>query len=153
MMMSSADLVLVCVINLLGRSASQLPPIRIVQMPPPGASKHVQGYVNRVDGSIHLVASTAAFREAEAAQSRGPGRCPARPALAMIASVVAHEEWHLKHGPDESQAYEAQLGTLRRLGLGSSQEARNVYRAMIVVRARTLRRIGDSTLSATAAPD
>ncbi len=31
------------------------------------------------------------------------------PCLLKIASVIVHEAWHLRHGPDEAGAYEAQL--------------------------------------------
>jgi hypothetical protein len=40
-------------------------------------------------------------------------------ALAKIASIIVHEEWHLRHGLDEGGAYDAQLLTLTRIGLGT----------------------------------
>jgi hypothetical protein len=80
---------------------------------------------------IYLVASAPAFRLAESAQKFYPGQCAERQALKMVASVIAHEAWHLKHGHDEKGAYEAQLMALNRLGLGpGSPINRSVARAM-----------------------
>ena len=36
-----------------------------------------------------------------------------------IASIIIHEEWHLRHGVDERAAYEAQVVTLMSLGASS----------------------------------
>jgi hypothetical protein len=33
--------------------------------------------------------------------------------LLRLASILVHEAWHLRHGPDEAGAYEAQLAFLR----------------------------------------
>jgi hypothetical protein len=33
--------------------------------------------------------------------------------LLRLASIIVHEAWHLRHGPDEAEAYEAQLAFLR----------------------------------------
>ena len=49
----------------------------------------------------------------------------------MLASVLAHEEWHLQHPGDEVGAYLQQLTTLQFLGLDLfSREANEVRRAM-----------------------
>ena len=46
-------------------------------------------------------------------------------AMRKLASILAHEEWHVRHGPDEKAAYERQLITLIQLGL---QPGSGVYR-------------------------
>ncbi len=39
-------------------------------------------------------------------------------AARKLASILVHEEWHVRNGPDEEGAYAAQLTTLMRLGAG-----------------------------------
>jgi hypothetical protein len=39
-------------------------------------------------------------------------------AIRKIASVLVHEEWHVRHGSDEAGAYAAQLTTLVALDAG-----------------------------------
>jgi hypothetical protein len=78
-------------------------------------------------------ASAPVFRDVLAAQARGRTRCGSRRALAVLASIVVHEEWHLRLGSDERGAYEAQLFELTRLGLAFSPESTRVRRAMNAV--------------------
>ena len=47
--------------------------------------------------------------------------------MKKLASVLAHEEWHIRNGADESGAYYAQLTTLLRLGVPPDN---NVYRSV-----------------------
>lgn len=110
--MWSAATVLVCALGLLGRSVETFPPIVLVGAPPPGASATVEGFVHASGDTIHLVTSTKAF---DAARRAGQ-RCGDTDALRKIASVIVHEEWHVRHGPDEHSAYDAQLMALRRMG-------------------------------------
>lgn len=134
--MSASAMVLVCALDLLGRSATKFPPIKIVETPPTGVSRNAQAFVDREEGAIYLVASAPPFREAAAAETTtvDRGRCAARLALKMVASVIIHEEWHLNHGPDEESAYLAQLTALEQLGLGpSTWPVRNVRRSMLSV--------------------
>jgi hypothetical protein len=57
--------------------------------------------------------------------------------LLRLASIIVHEAWHLRHGPDEAEAYEAQLAFLRlteasaflQLSETASQDIREVRRA------------------------
>lgn len=57
--------------------------------------------------------------------------------LLRLASIIVHEAWHLRHGPDEAGAYEAQLAFLRlteasaflQLSETASQDIREVRRA------------------------
>ena len=133
-MASPAAMVLVCALDLLGRSADRLPPIRILDRPPASVSANANAFVNVHEGVIYLIASAPAFRMARLAQP-SPGHCRGRDAMQMVASIIVHEEWHLKHGADERGAYEAQLIELIRLGVGSSRWAyRSVVRAMLTVR-------------------
>jgi hypothetical protein len=109
-MLSPAVLV-VCALNLLGRSASTAP-IRFVATPPTGASIYAEAFVVHSPDAIYLVTSTAAFRDAQGSCAQGEHRDAAR----KIASIIVHEEWHLQHGADEKSAYLAQLTTLAALG-------------------------------------
>jgi hypothetical protein len=45
-------------------------------------------------------------------------QCGQAQALYQIASVLAHEEWHVRHGLDEEGAYNAQLTALTSVGAG-----------------------------------
>lgn len=134
--MSTAALVLVCALDMMGRSAHQLPPIAILGTPPPGVSPNAAGFADRTGGVIYLIASAPAFTTAIEAHAR-ERRCADRDALRMIASIIAHEEWHVEHGSDERDAYAAQLTELNRLGLGPGTRAhRSVTLAMQWVVAR-----------------
>ena len=51
----------------------------------------------------------------------------------MIASVLVHEEWHVRHGGDEAGAYAAQQTTLIRLNAGPGTPLyHEVTRAMLI---------------------
>jgi len=99
--------VLVCALELLGRSASNMPPIEVLALPPTDVSANAEGFIRGNDGIIYVVASGVAYRQAS---------CDDRRSLLKLASVLVHEEWHIRNGADERGAYEAQLGTLLRLG-------------------------------------
>jgi hypothetical protein len=45
-----------------------------------------------------------------------------RQCLFKLASIVVHEAWHLRHGPSEVEAYEAQLLFLRMIEASSFQQ-------------------------------
>jgi hypothetical protein len=99
-------------------------------------SSNAAGFADRGAGVIYLITSSPAFRTATEAHAR-ERRCSDRDALRMIASVIAHEEWHVEHGSDERSAYAAQLTELNRLGLGPGTRAhRSVTLAMQSVVAR-----------------
>jgi hypothetical protein len=120
--MSGASLVLMCALDLLGRSPESLPPIKLVERPIAGASLTVEAYVLSDSPVIYIVTSTPAFRDA---------RCEDRSSLVKLASIIAHEEWHVRRGTDERGAYEAQLMTLMTLGAGPETWVYNsVRRAM-----------------------
>lgn len=111
--MSSAAAVVACALALLGESERTMPRIELVDVPPIGTSAQVEAFVRRADRTIYLVTSSQVFQEAIRAREE----CGDRLALRKLASVLAHEEWHIKHGPDERGAYEAQLTTLIRIGV------------------------------------
>jgi hypothetical protein len=121
-MTGAAAAVILCALDLLGRSPKHLPPIELVERAPPGGSSNVEGYVITGQNTIFVVTSTWAYRDAE---------CNNRRSLLKLASILVHEEWHIRHGPDERGAYEAQLRSLILLGEGPDTALyHSVYRAM-----------------------
>ena len=125
--MWTAAAIVVCALDLLGRSAGTFPTIRLIDSPPPGTSAHVEGFVRSGDRTIYLVTSSGTFRDAQASQHR----CGNRAAIRKLASVIVHEEWHVRNGPDERGAYLAQLTALAMLGAGQGTlPYGEVFRAM-----------------------
>ena len=114
--MLTAAAVVVCALDLLGRSTGSTVPIRFLDAPPAGASRNVEAFVTLNPDTIHLITSTAAFRDAQ----RGRGEPGHLDGCRKIASVIVHEEWHLRHGDDEEGAYFAQITTLMRLNAGAA---------------------------------
>jgi hypothetical protein len=112
--MWTAETVLVCALNLLHRSAHSFPPIEFVSTRPAYISGNAEAYVLEGDRRIHLVTATAAFERAR----RAAHKCGELQALRKIASVLVHEEWHVRNGSDERGAYIAQLRTLVDLDAG-----------------------------------
>lgn len=150
--MSVHGLVVACALELLGRSVTQLPPIKVLESPPPVVSPNSQAFVDGGEGVIYLIASAPAFREAESMLRASSDREQSRPrtALKMVASVIVHEEWHVKHGGDEKGAYQAQLTALNWLGLGAgtlaSSDVRRSMQAVISAQSRSTRRPAKKTL-------
>ncbi len=130
--MWTAQTVLVCALALLGRDAS-FPPIQFVDVPPPDVSRSAEAFVRHDDPNIYLVTSTDAFQRAEHAI----WRCGDIEAIRKIASVLVHEEWHLKYGFDEAGAYTAQLAALSYVGAGPSS---HLYAEVMRSRQTTLAR-------------
>jgi hypothetical protein len=146
--MTTAAAVLVCVLDLLGRSADRLPPIRILETRPPGVSANADAFVSSREDVIYLIASAPAFRTARSSAQQ----CGARDALRLVASIIVHEEWHLRHGDDERGAYHAQLTELQRLGVGPDRWAYySVKRSMQAVLGASPRRPPASPLARAAA--
>jgi hypothetical protein len=112
--MWTAEVVLVCALNMLGRSAASFPPIELVRDVPVDVSATAEGFVRLGDRRIYLVATSSAFQRAR----HSLDRCGDTMAIRKIASVLIHEEVHLKQGPDEKNAYHAQLTMLTALGAG-----------------------------------
>ncbi len=128
--MSSAAAIVACALTLLGESERTMPRIELVEVPPIGTSAQVEAYVRRADRTIYLVTSSQVFQEAMRARET----CGDTISVRKLASVLAHEEWHIEHGPDERGAYQAQLTTLIRIGVqpGSALYA-GVVRSMQAV--------------------
>jgi hypothetical protein len=123
--MMTADAVLVCALALLGRPASSFPPIVLVDTRPDDVTPTAEAFVRRDPAVIHLVTTSIAFRKAQAGN---------RDALKKLASMVVHEEWHLRNGPDEGRAYQAQLAALFLMGIDAGRPiAREVQQSMRVV--------------------
>ncbi len=126
--MMSAAAVVACALGLLGRSPKDMFPIEFVNRPPAEASANAEAYVLRDPDRIVLITSTPVFRAAQHAGD--PNRD--MDAFRKIASIIVHEEWHLRHGMDERPAYEAQMITLMALG-ASSPLVSSVRGSMLVV--------------------
>jgi hypothetical protein len=128
--MPTAAFVLGCALDLLA-NARPLAPVVLVAERPPSASAHTAAFVREGDPTIYLVASSLPVRAAIRAAHAGPKRCGHSREIIMLASVLAHEDWHLQHPGDETGAYLKQLTTLQFLGLDLySREANEVRRAM-----------------------
>lgn len=110
--MWTAASVLACALSVLGRSESRMPPIELVELAPPGVSAGAEAFVHRGTRVIYLITSSSVFQTALSAR-----QCSVSVAMRKLASILAHEAWHVRHGPDERSAYEHQLITLIQLGL------------------------------------
>ena len=121
--MSSAAAIIACALSLLGRSERTMPPITLVEAPPRHASIQADAFVSLPDPHIYVITSSPTFRDAMASRSS----CSESATMKKLASVLAHEEWHIRNGADESGAYYAQLTTLLRLGVPPDN---NVYRSV-----------------------
>lgn len=125
--MASAAAVLVCVLNLLGRP---MPPIVLLDVLPPDASRNAEAFVRRNPDTIYLMTTTSVFDDARRGRLQ---------AWKKLASILVHEEWHLRYGPDERGAYQAQLIELMRLGEAPGRPNFNgVFRSMLAVTRGTL---------------
>ena len=117
--------VLVCALEMLLRSAATFPPIVLIDTRPADVSPAAEAFVRRNPDAIYVLKSSFTFRAAQAGD---------RGALQKLASILVHEEWHLKHGQDERAAYQAQLTTLLSLGLRDGRPVFDeVRRSMLAV--------------------
>jgi hypothetical protein len=127
--MATAAAVVACALALLGRSPHTMPTLVFLEQPPPGASPHAEAFVERNSDAIYLITSSAVFRAARAAQPQ----CSDRASQLKLASILAHELWHVANGPDEEGAYTAQLVTLAWLGVHPNDPVYDgVHRSMVV---------------------
>jgi len=125
--MWTAEAVLVCALTLLGRNAASFPPIEFVATPHAGVSSRAEAYVRPNDPHIYIVTARPYFQRAQ----RSTFKCGEYDSLRKLASVVVHEEWHVRHGANEADAYAAQLTTLVALRAGPGTPLYNeVRRAM-----------------------
>jgi hypothetical protein len=133
----SAKAVVVCALSLLGRSEQNFPAVEFVEHVPAGVSASADGYAFYAEVRIVLVTSTSAFANARRARDR----CGDVEAIREIAGVLAHEEWHVLHGPDEQGAYDAQLTALLYVDAGQNSPLfHKVMRAKQAVSDLTRRR-------------
>jgi len=124
----SPAVVLVCALRLLGAPANVLAPIELVVVPPPDAAANVDAFVRAGSGVISILTGSETFEAVRRSE------CRTYDSVAKLASIIAHEEWHVRHGGDERGAYEAQLATLVRLGVSlTSRVFAGVVRSMQVV--------------------
>ncbi len=112
--MLTAELALVCALELLGRPASSFPPIDFIRFAPPDASPGVEAYVGAMDKKIYIVTTSSTFQRL----IRSERRCSDRDAARKLASVLVHEEAHVRRNATEKEAYQTQLVTLIALGSG-----------------------------------
>ena len=127
--MWTAASVLACALSVLGRSEANMPRIELIDVAPPYVSDGAEAFVQR--DTIYLITSSSAFRTA--LESRVG--CSASWAMQKLASILAHEAWHVRHGPDEKSAYEHQLITLIQLGVPPES---GTYRSVQVSMLRVL---------------
>ena len=125
--MWTAEVVLLCALEVLGRSASSFPPIALVATAPAHASPGVEAYVGPWDKKIYLVTTSGTFRRL----IENNARCGDVMAARKLASVLIHEELHIRQNADERTAYEAQLVRLIMMGSGvGTPPYQEVFRAM-----------------------
>jgi len=130
-MLSAAASALVCALAALNRSEASLPPIEILETPPPYVSVGTEAFVRQSTGKIYVIASAPVVQQAA---GRRRDECGDLYAVKKLASILIHEEWHLKHGPDERRAYERQLVALQQLGVGpGSGVYHDVHQSMLWV--------------------
>ena len=127
--MGTAATALVCALAVLNRSEASLPRIEIIEEPPSFVSTGAQAFVQRNPDTIFIIASSTVVRDA--ADRHGCGDVSA---VKKLASILIHEEMHLRYGADERRAYERQLTALLQLGLGPGTAAyRDVQLSMLAV--------------------
>jgi hypothetical protein len=110
--MWTAASVLACALSVLGRGAD-MPRIELIDVAPPYVSKGAEAFVRRDNLTIYLITSSSVFQTA----LKSRVGCSASTEMQKLASILAHEAWHVRHGPDEKSAYEHQLITLIQLGV------------------------------------
>jgi hypothetical protein len=138
--MWGAATVLVCALDLLGRSAGSFPPIAFLEVRPPDVSARADAFVRRDDDTIYLVTTAPAFQRLQ----RSRDRCGDLNSVRSLASVLVHEEWHVRNGPDERRAYEAQLMALRAMNAGPGNP---VYAAVNRAMTHTLKALPRQVLA------
>ena len=129
--MWTAASVLACALSVLGRSEASMPRIELIDVAPRFVSQGAEAFVQLDNRVIYLITSSSVFQTA----LRSRVGCTASTAMRKLASILAHEAWHVRHGPDEKSAYEHQLVTLIQLGL---QPGTGVYHEVQVSMLRVL---------------
>ena len=122
--------VLACALEVLRLPEDRFYPIKFEDVTPPGVSRNAEAFATFYPPTIHILTSSAVFREA----TRAKQQCGSREAIAKIASMLVHEQWHLKNGVEEYGAYRAQLIALAMLGF---PEHTNVYHGVLLAMLHT----------------
>jgi hypothetical protein len=130
--MTTAATVLVCALELLGRSADSLPRIELLDVRPPHASVNAEAFVDPRTSTIYILTTSDVFR----AVQQSWNRCGNLEGVRKLASIIVHEEWHVLHGSDEQGAYLAQLTALDMLGARDTLVYNGVRRSMAAVLAQ-----------------
>ncbi len=128
--MWTAASVLACALSVLGRGAD-MPRIELIDVAPPYVSNGAEAFVQRDNLTIYLITSSPVFQTA----LKSRVGCSASTEMRKLASILAHEAWHVRHGPDEKSAYEYQLITLIQLGVPPES---GTYRSVQVSMLRVL---------------
>ena len=128
--MWTAASVLACALSVLGRGAD-MPRIELIDVAPPYVSNGAEAFVRRDNLTIYLITSSSVFQTA----LKSRVGCSASTEMQKLASILAHEAWHVRHGPDEKSAYEYQLITLIQLGVSPES---GTYRSVQVSMLRVL---------------
>jgi hypothetical protein len=116
-------------VMLLGWSGNDVPHIEVVNARPSDRTPTAEAWV-RFDANgqaipvVYVRSDTEVYRDALAKDYQ---------ALVRLAGILAHERWHLRHGRDESGAYDVQLSTMQYLHADAAQLA-EVRRALMQVR-------------------
>lgn len=111
-------------------------PIVLASVLPDSASRGVEAWtVFREDGRGDHVVVYAESSVFNCASRQTPVHLNPPMCLRKLASIIVHEAWHFRNGPDEAGAYEAQIFFLTMRG-GSSMEIAGVLRARDRVKAR-----------------
>ena len=127
--------VLACALKILGPSAQSLPAIELIPRPPDVAAD-VEAFVRAGEPVIWLITDSDAFEAARASDCRDAA------AVAKLASILVHEQWHVSHGASEADAYQAQLEALARWGVSSdSRVYQGIQRSRQAVVNGTRRRV------------
>ena len=128
--MWTATAALVCALGVLNRSEASMPRIEILDRPPAFVSTGAEAFVQRNPNIIFIIASSEVVRDAVDPR----GGCGDLFAVKKLASILIHEEAHLRYGDNEERAYYRQLITLIQLGLGpDSRVYRDVQLSMKAV--------------------
>jgi hypothetical protein len=114
LVMWSAETVVVCALTLLSRNVESFPPVEFVTIRPAHVSADAEAFVERQDTRIFMIITTRAFSRARTA----PDRCGDLQAIRKVASILIHEEWHVRHTDNEAEAYTAQLTALHSMNAG-----------------------------------
>jgi len=109
---------LAAAVTLLGWYGDDVPRFELAEERPPDGTPNAEAWVClNGDGAtvpvIYVASNSSVYREALRDYQ----------SLVKLAGILAHERWHLRHGPDESSAYETELATMTYLHANTVQLA------------------------------